>query len=103
MSHETDLRTAIAYLADLDAELEERSAVRAPSAHSAAREDMLLQLRRARQLVGSLEQDASGLSCMSCHSGNEAVIDLQKARIWCRAVEAKIERICFGATTVAAA
>ena len=103
MSHETDLRTAIAFLADLDAELKERSAVRAPAVHLAARKDMLLQLGHARQLVRSLEQEACGLSCLSCHSGCDAVIDLQRARSWCSSIEAKIERVCFGATVVAAA
>jgi hypothetical protein len=102
VSHETDLRTAIAFLADLEAELEERSAVRAP-AHRAAREDMYLQLGHARELVRSLEQKAYGLSCLSCHSGCETVIDLQRARSWCSTIEAKIERVCFGATVVAAA
>ena len=41
MSHETDLRTAIAYLADLDAELEERGALASRSAHAAARAVLL--------------------------------------------------------------
>ena len=103
MSHETDLRTAIAYLADLDAELEERSAHRAPGAHSAARADMLYQLNDARQLVAAFEQRASNMSCMSCHSGCEMLIDLHRARQWSRAVEAKIARICCDARATAAA
>ena len=99
MSHETDLRTAIAYLADLDAELEERRAHRAPGAHS----DMLYQLDHARQLVAALEQRAANMSCMSCPSGCKMLIDLQKARRWCRAVEAEIAHICSDAGAAAAA
>jgi len=56
MSHETDLRTAIAYLADLDAELEERGALASRSAHAAARADLLYQFDCSRQLVASLER-----------------------------------------------
>ena len=103
MSHETDLRTAIAYLADLDAELEERRAHRAPGTHSAARADMLYQLDHARQLVAALEQRAANMSCMSCPSGCKMLIDLQKARRWCRAVEAEIAHICSDAGAAAAA
>lgn len=105
MNHETDLRTAIAYLTDLDAELEERSAAPAPRANSAAREDMLYQLDHARQLVASLEQQASNISCMSCQNYNrgETLIDLQKVRTWCRAVEAKIVGICCNGSAAAAA
>jgi hypothetical protein len=39
-SHESDLREALAYLQDLDAELEERSPVRDQRANSSAREDI---------------------------------------------------------------
>jgi len=103
VSHETDLRTAIAYLADLDAELEERSVRRTPGAHSAVRADVLYPLNDARPLVAALEQRASNMSCMSCHSGCEMLIDLHKARQWSRAVEAKIARICCDARATAAA
>jgi hypothetical protein len=102
VSHETDLRTAIAYLADLDAELEERSTLSAPDAHSEAREDMLYQLDHARRLVAALEQRASNMSCMSCHSGCEQLVDVQKVRRWCRAVEARIAGICCGVGAAAA-
>ncbi len=102
MSHETDLRTAIAYLADLDAELDERSTHCAPDAHSAARADMLYQLDHARQLVAALERRASNMSCITCHHGCEMAIDLPKMRAWCRAAEAKIARICCDGTAAAA-
>jgi hypothetical protein len=103
MSHETDLRTAIAYLADLDAELEERSALRDPGLHAAAHEDMRYQLDHARQLVASMEQQASNVSCMSLHNGREVLIDLNKVRSWCHLVEARIARVCCGEAAVAAA
>jgi hypothetical protein len=103
VSNQTDLRTAIAYLADLDAELEERSAHRAPGAHSAARADMLYQLDQARRLVAALEQRAFNMSCMSCHGGCEMLVDLHKARQWSRAVEAKIARVCCEESMPAAA
>ena len=65
VNDETDLRKAIAYLHDLDAELEERSAVSGMRANSAAREDMLYQLDQARKLVVALECHASNASCIS--------------------------------------
>lgn len=102
MSRETDLRTAIAYLADLDAELEERSAIRGLRANSSARDDMLYQLDRARKLVAALERHASSISCISYHKGGEVVIDLHKARTWCHLVEAKIMRVCDEESAAAA-
>jgi hypothetical protein len=103
VSHETDLRTAIAYLADLDAELEERSAHRTPDAHLAARTDMLYQLDHARQLVAALERGASSMSCITCQHSCEMLMDLPKVRAWCRTVEAKIARICCDGRAAAAA
>ena len=94
MNDETDLRKAIAYLRDLDVELDERSAVRGLRANSAAREGMLYQLDHARTLVAALERHASNISCISYHNGGEVLIDLHKARTWCHLVEAKIIRIC---------
>jgi len=94
-SEETDLRKAIAYLHDLDAELEERSAVRRPHANSPARQDMLYQLDHARKLVAILERQASNISCISYHDGAKVLIDVHKARTWCHVVEAKI-KLVFG-------
>ena len=94
MKDETDLRKAIAYLHDLDAELEERSAVRGLRANSAAREDMLYQLDHARKLVAALDRHASTMSCISYHNGGEVLIDLHKARTWCDLVQAKIMHVC---------
>ena len=71
MSDETDLRKALAYLHDLDAELEERSAVRGPRANSTAREDMFYQLDDARKLIAALELHASNVSCIIYHDGGE--------------------------------
>ena len=102
VNDDTDLRIAIAYLRDLDAELEERSAVRGPRANSAARHDMLYQLDHARKLVAGLERYASNISCTSYHNGEEVLIDLHKARTWCHLIEAKIMRVC-GEESVAAA
>src|SRR5262245_40214841 len=87
-SDETDLRKAVAYLHDLDAELEERSAVRGPHVNSPARHDMLYQLDHARELVAILERQASNTSCISYHNGVEVLIDVHKARTWCLVVEA---------------
>ena len=94
VNDETDLRKAIAYLHDLDAELEERSAVSGMRANSAAREDMLYQLDHARKLVAALECLASNISCISYHDGGEVLIDLHKARTWCDLVQAKIMHVC---------
>jgi hypothetical protein len=99
---ETDLRIAIAYLRDLDAELEERSAVRGPRANWAARDDMLYQLDHARKLVAALERHESNVSCISHHDGGKVLIDLHKARTWCQLVEAKIMRICDEESAAAA-
>lgn len=94
MKDETDLRVAIAYLRDLDAELEERSAIAGPRANSAARDDMLYQLDHASKLVASLVRHASNVSCISYHNGREVLINLDKAHTWCQLVEAKIMRVC---------
>ena len=94
MNDETDLRKAIAYLHDLDAELDERSVVRGLLANAAAREDMLYQLDHARKIVAALESHASNVSYMSYHDGVEVVIDLHKASTWCHLVEAKIMHVC---------
>ena len=102
MKDETDLRVAIAYLHDLDAELEERSAVCGLRANSAVREDMLYQLDHARKLVAALERHASNISCISYHNGGEVLIDLDKARTWCHLVEAKIMRVCDEESAAAA-
>jgi|SRR5215510_2304843 len=93
-SDEADLRKAIAYLHDLDVELEERSAVLGQCANWAVRKDMLYQLDHARKLVAALEHHASTSSCISCHDGGEVPIDLHKVRAWCDLVEAKIMRVC---------
>jgi hypothetical protein len=98
VNDETDLRKAIAYLQDLDAELEERSAVRGLRANSAARKHMLYQLDHARKLVAALERHASNISCISYHNGGEMLIDLHKARTWCHLVEARIMRVTGGET-----
>jgi hypothetical protein len=84
-----DLCKAIAYLHDLDDELEEKSAVRDLRANSAVREDMLYQLDHARKLVAALERHASNISCINYHNGEDVLIDLHKARTWCQLVEAK--------------
>ena len=102
MNDDTDLYKLIAYLHDLDAELEERSAVAGLGANSAAREDMLYQLDHAWKLVATLERRAPNISCLSCHDGREVLIDLHKARSWCHLVEAKIMRVCGDHSAVAA-
>lgn len=102
MNDETDLRKAIAYLQDLNVELEERSAVRGLCANSAAREDMVYQLDHARRLLAALERQAPNISCVSYQDGREVVIDAHKARTWCHLVEARIMRVCGGETAVAA-
>ena len=94
MNDETELRKVIAYLHDLNAELDERSAVRGLHANSAAREDMLYQLDHARKLVATLERRTSNVSCVSFHDGVEVLIDLRKARTWCHLVEGKINLLC---------
>ena len=94
MNEEMSLRKAIAYLHDLDAELEERSAARGLRANSAAREGMLYQLDHARTLVAALERHGSNVSCISHRDAGEVLIDLDRARTWCQLVEAKIMRVC---------
>src|SRR5262249_48234867 len=101
-SHEADLRKAIAYLQDLDAELEERSAVHDQRANSSARQAMLYQLDHARKLVAALERQAPNVSCLSYHDDGDVLIDVQKARTWCQVVEAKINCVC-GEQSAAAA
>jgi hypothetical protein len=102
VNDETVLRKAIAYLHDLDAELEERTAVSGPHANSAAREDMLYQLDHARKLVAALEGHAPNISCISYHDGGEVLIDLHTARAWCHLVEARIMRVCGDERAIAA-
>jgi len=102
VNDETDLRKAIAYLQDLDAELEERSAVRGLRANSAVREDMLYQLDHARKLVTTLERQASNISCISHHDGGEGLIGVDKALTWCHLVEAKIMSVCGNESAAAA-
>jgi hypothetical protein len=80
VSRETDLKTAIAYLIDLNAELDERSAVSDPAVHAGARADMLYQLRHAQRLAGALDR--------------EVPIDLQPVKAWTLAVESRLARIC---------
>jgi cob(I)alamin adenosyltransferase len=93
-SDEENLRIAIAYLYDLDVEIEERSAVRCQNANWSAREDMLYQLDHARTLVAALEHHAPNLSCMSWHDGGEMLINLHNVRAWCQRVEARIVSVC---------
>jgi hypothetical protein len=102
VNDETDLRKAIAYLLDLDAELDERSAVCGLGANSAARADMLYQLDHARKLVAALERHASNISCISYRDGGEVLIDVHKARAWCHLVETKIMRVCGDDSAAAA-
>jgi hypothetical protein len=63
---------------------------------------MLYQLDHARKLVAASERQASNISCLSCHDGREALIDLHKARTWCHLVEAKIMRVCGDQSAAAA-
>ena len=102
VNDETDLRKAIAYLLDLDAELDERSAVRGLRANSAAREDMLYQLDHARKIVAALERHASNISCISYRDGGEVLIDVHKAHTWCHLIETKIMRVCGDDSAAAA-
>jgi hypothetical protein len=102
VNDETDLRKVIAYLQDLDAELEERSAVRGLCSNSAAREEMLYQLDHARKLLATLELQAPNTSCISYQDGREVVIDVHEARTWCHLVEARLMRVCGGEIAVAA-
>jgi hypothetical protein len=103
VSHETALRTAIAYLADLEAELEERGAAPSFVAQAAMSAGLLYQLDCSRQLVAALERQAANISCLSNLNGREVLFDLNELRSWCRSVEAKIARICCSGTADAAA
>ena len=103
MSDEMQLRTAMAYLADLDVELEERGTTPNGRANAAARQDMLYQLQHARQIVDALESDACNVSSMRCQGGRNAPINLQKARAWCHAVEDRIALVCRDRRMMAAA
>ena len=94
MSDEMELRTAMAYLADLDVEIEERGTTPDAHANAAARQDMLYQLQHARQIVDALECRACNISCMSCQGGRDAPINPQTARAWCHAVEKRIALVC---------
>jgi hypothetical protein len=93
----------MAYLADLDAELEERGAAPSLVAHAAVSAGLLYQLDCRRQLVAALERQASNISCLSNLNGREVMFDLNKLRSWCRGVEANIARICCARTADAAA
>jgi hypothetical protein len=84
VSKQANLQAAIAYLVDLDAELDERSAA-APGANATARSDMLYQLRHARRLAATLERQAS-----------------DKVGAWAEAVEARIAHVCGDRIAVAA-
>jgi uncharacterized protein YabE (DUF348 family) len=84
VSKQADLQTVIAYLIDLDAELDERSAA-TPHANATARADMLYQLRHARQLAKTLERQAS-----------------DKMKAWAETVEARIADVCGDRIAVAA-
>jgi hypothetical protein len=103
VTHETDLRTAIAYLADLEDELEERGISHAPCANSAARDDMLYQLHHARRIVATLECEAPNISCMSCHNGCDVLVDVHDVCGWCHFLEKKIARMCCDGSSAAAA
>jgi hypothetical protein len=94
VSRDADLKTAIAYLFDLNAELDERSAVPTPSAHADARADMLYQLQHAQRLADALEGHAVDVSCTSWLDGQEVLIDLQRVKAWTLAVQARLARIC---------
>jgi hypothetical protein len=102
VTDEMDLCKVIAYLQDLDAELEERSAVPGLWVNWAAREDMLYQLDQATNLVATLERRASNISCLSCDDGGEVLIDLDKARTWCHLVEVRIMDVCWNQSAAAA-
>jgi hypothetical protein len=102
MSHETDLRLAIAYLTDLEAELEARGNDNDPRVRSAAREDMRHQLDHTRVLVAKLEHQAPDTTCQHDYDGREVTIDLEEARIWCHVVEAKLIGICYDDSASAA-
>jgi hypothetical protein len=98
MNYDTDLRMAIAYLSDLEVELEERSTLGDARLRSAAREDMRYQLDQTQRLVAALEREAPDISGM----GNRGLVDLQGMRTWCRVVEARMARICCEDGTSAA-
>jgi len=100
VNDETDLCQAIAYLHDLDAELEERSAVGGLRANSAAPGDMLYQLDHARKLVAALVRHAPNIFCITYHGGEEVRIDLHKA--WCHLIDAKIMCVCGDESAAAA-
>jgi hypothetical protein len=101
VSKQADLQAAIAYLIDLDAELDERSTA-TPHANSAARADMLYQLRHARRLAAALERQVCDISCTSRLDGREEPIDLRGVRAWTEAVEARIAHVCGDRIAVAA-
>jgi len=104
VSDEAELRTAMAYLADLNVEVEERGTTPDARANAAAREDMLYQLQHARQIVDALECGACSISGMSCQRGRDALVNnLQKARAWCHAVENRIALVCGDRSMTAAA
>src|SRR5262249_55253186 len=91
VSDEAELHTAMAYLADLDVEVEERGTTPDARATAAAREDMLYQLQHARQIVDALERR------------HALVNSLQQARAWCHTVEHRIALVCRDRSMTAAA
>jgi hypothetical protein len=98
VNREADLKTAIAYLIDLNAELDERGAVPTAGVHAGARADMLYQLRHAQRLAGALEGQAADVSCTSWLDGREVLIDLQLVKAWTLAVQARLVRVCGDGT-----
>ena len=103
VSDEVELHTAMAYLADLDVEVEERGTTPDARANAAAREDMLYQLQHARQIVDALECGACSIFSVPCQRGRDALINLKNARAWCHAVENRIALVCCDRSITAAA
>jgi tetratricopeptide (TPR) repeat protein len=102
MTNETDLQLCVAYLTDLEAEMEARGNDGDPHVRTGAREDMRHQLGHVRELIAKLERDAPHVECQHDYDGRDVTIDLEEARIWCHIVEAKIMAICYGDTRSAA-
>jgi len=96
MSDVTDLKLAVGYLTDIEAELEVRAIDSIPRARSASREDMRHQLNQVRALIAGLEQRDPNVTCPHELDGREVIVDLEEARIWCHVIEAKIMGICYG-------
>jgi tetratricopeptide (TPR) repeat protein len=90
-----DLRLAVEYLTDLEAELEARATSDDPRTRSAARDSMRFQLGRVRELIAGLEVSEPDVKCLHTIDKQDVVIDLEELRIWCHIVEAKIMRFCY--------